>query len=108
VQELQSNAGLRPFPDQFLWRLGSDDQFMINADMALAVDFGTLVDRTNGRVTACTLDSGVGPNVCAASRLLTHTRDFANNDLIWRQAFHDAFFKMTNKGCMSSGACTAV
>jgi hypothetical protein len=107
VQERQMNvAAGRPFPDQFLWREGNVDPFMFNVDMALVVDFGTLLDSTSGRVT-CTL-GGVGPNVCAASRLLSHTREFANNDLVWRQAFHDAFVKMTDQGCMSSGACTVV
>jgi hypothetical protein len=114
VQELQSNvlAG-RPFPDQFLWREGgggndnNDNEFMLNVDMALAVDFGTNIDGTNGAVT-CTLAAG-GPNACAASPLLPHARDFAADDLIWRRAFHDAFVKMTNAGCTrNSGTCTAV
>lgn len=103
VQEEQINMNT-PFPDQFLWRKENGNEFMLDADMAVVVNFGDDMNAMTGEVF-CTLGDS-GPNVCEASKLLTHAIAFSGNDAAWRQVFHDAFMKMTNIGC--SGACTFV
>lgn len=100
--EEQNNAGL-PFPNQFLWRDGN--RFMLNADMALAVDFeGFMTSPETGEVT-CNL--GGNTNVCPTSELVGFAAEFADDDIQWRTEFRDVFFKITNLGC-GAGVCTAV
>lgn len=95
--ELQTNNGL-PVPNQFLWR--DTDQFMLNADIALAFNLDGLVNPTTGEVS-CTLET------CPESPLLGFAIEFSNSNTDWLNAFRGAFIKMTNAGC-EGGACTAL
>jgi hypothetical protein len=107
-QEFQDNTQItQQFPSQFMWRRSaiSSDNFMLNTDMCLVVDFAGYLDPVTGSVT-CTLDSS-GPAPCPASPTLSIAVEYANSNSVWVNDFHDAFIKMTNAGC-GGGKCTAV
>lgn len=97
--ELQENDG-NPFPDQFLWRRGNSNDFMLNVDMALAKDLDGFVDPTSGGVS-CTLNES-----CPDSPLLTIAAEYADSNELWLSDFLAAFQKMTTVGC--PGVCTPV
>jgi hypothetical protein len=107
VPELQNNAA--PFTNKFLWRENGRPGFMLNADLALAVDTSGHLDSTNGAV-ACSLPSqpnAVNP-VCPNSPLLATANRYAANNAAWVADFRDAFTKMVNSGCNAPTVCTAV
>lgn len=99
-QELQDNRSNPTFPDQFLWRFGELQLFMLNADLALAVDLGDFVDPDDGLVT-CTLSgsSDSGRDVCPAASTLDIALEYASSNRLWINDFHSAFLKMTSVGC---------
>lgn len=98
--ELQNNRAHPAFPNQFLWRADQRPQFMLNADMALAVNLKGKVDPVTGRVS-CAL------NVCPSSPTLHLALEYAANNAKWVHDFRDAFLKMTSHGC-GGGTCTAL
>jgi hypothetical protein len=106
--ELQDNSNNPPFPNQFMWKLNGrrGGTFMFHADMALAIDMqGHLVDTTSGAIN-CTLVSGTA-TTCPPSPLLSIAVEYANNNNVWVNDFHDAFVKMVHSGC-GNGVCQAV
>jgi hypothetical protein len=108
TQENQDNSAIPRFADQVLWRGGNNDgTIMLNADMALAVDFDGFLDGTTGSVT-CSLTGEGTATVCPVSSLLSVAVEYANNNTLWVNDFHDAFIKMTNTGCGVGSTCNAV
>lgn len=97
--EFQQNRGTA-FPDQFLWRRGNRNDFMLNVDIALARDLEGFIDPTTGFVT-CSLNGS-----CPDSPLLSIAMEYASNNRVWVQDFRDAFIKMTSSGC--EGVCTDI
>lgn len=95
--ELQENNN-NQFPEQFLWRRGNGNDFMLNVDMALARDFEGVIDPVSGRVT-CTLNGN-----CPDSPLLGFAMEYADSNGAWLADFREAFTKMTSVGC--AGVCT--
>jgi hypothetical protein len=110
VPELQNNTA--PFTDKFLWRENGRPGFMLNADLALAVDTAGYLNATNGAVN-CSLP--VPPNipagpltVCPDSPLLATANQYAVNNAAWVSDFRDAFTKMVHTGCNAPTVCTAL
>lgn len=103
-QEKQENKG-DDFPDQYLWRRGDQPVFMLNVDMAIAVDFDGHIDPKSGEVT-CNLE-GKRSNRCPAALTEGIAMEFDQSNSRWIDAFHEAFMKMTTVGCNSS-TCTVV
>ncbi len=99
--ELQNNQQFPDFPNQFLWE--RNNICMLNADLALAVNFQGEIDSTTGAVS-CNL---AGNNACPQSSLLSQTVQYANSNQLWLEDYRDAFIKMTNNGC-ENGACTSL
>jgi len=95
-QEEQNNEGL-VFTNQFLWRKNGRRLFMLNTDMALAINTAGFITDV-GQVTC---------NPCPPSTMLETTRLYHDNDAQWRTDFRDAFIKMTNTGC-NADTCTLV
>jgi hypothetical protein len=71
MPELQNNAAsppqpnVRQFPNQFLWRVSAvtaGGGFMLNADMALAVDMAGFMDAANGAVNCSLQLNGTMPD----------------------------------------------
>ena len=102
--EMQDNSGTI-FPDQVIWRQGDSGRFMINADMALVVDFENNINPSNGLVS-CNL-SGES-NVCPAASTLGIANEYAASNTVWLGDFHDAFIKMTNSGCEDGSSCITI
>jgi hypothetical protein len=95
--------------NQFLWRRDQTGQhFMLDVDMALAVNFNGFLDRTTGRVTCNLSDDNAVQPICPASSTLSIAVEYADNNRLWVNDFHDAFLKMTNTGCGVGGPCTAL
>jgi len=108
TQEEQENTDIPRLDKQVLWRRGNETgTIMLNADMALAVDFDGFLDGTTGSVT-CSLTGGGALTVCPVSSLLSVAVEYANDNTLWVNDFHDAFIKMTNTGCGVGSTCTAV
>jgi hypothetical protein len=106
VPELQTNTA--PFTDKFLWRENGRPGFMLNADLALAVDTAGYLNATNGAVN-CSLNTPAGSlAVCPVSPLLATANRYAVNNAAWVTDFRDAFTKMVNTGCNAPTVCTAV
>ena len=91
----QINTGT-VFPDQFLWRLGSSKEFMLNADMATVIDLEGKVDPISGNTTCRVAGTG---EICPKSPTLPIVVEYANNGQTWINDFRNAFWKMTSKGC---------
>lgn len=72
---------------------------MLNVDMSLAFDLADHITPVTGAVS-CNV------NTCPESPLMDITREFAQNNDAWLQAFRVAFTKMTSVGC--PGICTAL
>ena len=98
--ELQQNGGNSPFPNQFLWRRGNSNNFMLNVDIALARNLAGFINPVSGDVS-CSLNQN-----CPDSPLLGFAMEYANSNAVWISDFHDAFIKMTSVGC--AGVCTPV
>lgn len=94
-QEEQDEPG---FPRQFLWREQGDDEFMLNVDVALAIDVEGSIVAGSGEVTC---------SPCPDSRLLPRALQYADSNQLWVNDFHDAFQKICNAGC-GGAVCTAV
>jgi hypothetical protein len=110
VPELQTNTA--PFTNKYLWRESNGRPgFMLNADMALAVNTAGYLNAANGAVT-CSLPSSPGTSaanpVCPNSPLLATANRYAANNAAWVTDFRNAFTKMVNKGCDAPTVCTAV
>jgi Peroxidase len=110
VLELQTNVA--PFTNKFLWRENGRPGFMLNADMALAVDTAGFLNATSGAVS-CSLpvppNTPAGPlPVCPNSPLLATANRYANNNAAWVTEFRDAFTKMVNTGCNAPAICAVV
>jgi hypothetical protein len=110
VLELQNNVA--PFTNQFLWRENGRSGFMLNADMALAVDMTGFLNATSGAVSCALSVPRYAPSptlpLCPASPLLATANRYATNNVAWVTDFRDAFTKMVNTGCNAPSICTAV
>jgi hypothetical protein len=110
VQELQNNS--IPFTNKFLWRENGRPGFMLNADMALAVDTAGFLNATSGAVT-CSLPVRLNAppppfTICPNAPLLATANRYALDNAAWVTDFRDAFAKMVNAGCNAPTVCTAV
>lgn len=99
--EIQRNDDSVHFPTQYLWRRGNRNDFMLNADMALARDLEGHIDPVTGFVT-CNLNGD-----CPDSPLLPFAMEYASSNAAWLRDFRTAFIKMTSVGC-DNGECTKV
>ena len=95
--EEQDNSARPEFPNQFLWRRGTrSSRFMLNVDMALAVDFEGSIDPVSGDVS-CNLSGS--SNVCKDASTVDIALEYAASNSAWVNDFHTAFMKMTSVGC---------
>ena len=94
----QINTGT-VFPDQYLWRMGSSLEFMLNADMATVIDLNGKINPISGNVTCRVAGSGA---LCPKSPTFDIVLEYANSGNTWIHDFHDAFQKMTSNGCDST------
>jgi len=90
------NSAIDYYPNQYLWRQGSAQQFMLNADMAIVSDFEGSIDPVSGAVSCGR------PSNCPKSPTFSIAEEYANNNSLWVNEFHDAFLKMTRTGCDST------
>lgn len=100
AQNLQENTDLPEFPPRTLWREPGDEEFLLNSDMALAVNFAGFIDAETGTVS-CSLgssDSG-GVQCPTASETLSIANEYLADNQLWLDEFHDALLKMFSTGC---------
>jgi hypothetical protein len=64
---------------------------MLNADMALVMDFKNEIDSTTGEV-----DCAVGE--CPQASTIDQVAIYAGDNALWLEQFRDAFVKMTLNG----------
>jgi hypothetical protein len=73
---------------------------MLNADMALVMNFGGSIDSITGEVNCVPgeLEGDSNDDICPEASTINQVAQYADNNNLWLHHFRDAFVKMTLNG----------